>query len=218
MSVRIASRDFNFLSHNDTISSFSRIETKNSSQITVVSRDFNSFSLETIKVVSHDFDSSSLEKISRIKEAIKQKNSFKIRYRSFSSYRIFIERPAAQQNRSILTINISEINVNNFACLERKKDHETFILFLKEIDFFLERLRIELEIKFELTSHHSQIDLTNFKIIYRLNSRFSFSEKEIHLTLFHINRVLTLRISIIIEELNIYRESKNIDSVSLLFK
>jgi hypothetical protein len=232
MSVKIASRDFNFLFHNDTISSFSRIETKNPAQIKVASRDFDSFLntikvasrdfdsffLETIKVASHDFDSLAFEKISPIKKAIKQRNSSKIRYRSSSSYRIFIERRAARQNRSTLTMNISEINVNNFARLERKKDHETFILFLKEIDLFLERLRIELEIKFELTSYHSQTNLTNLKIIYRLDSRFSFSEKEIHLTLFHMNRALTLRTSVIIEELDVYRENKNVDLVSLLLR
>jgi hypothetical protein len=115
-------------------------------------------------------------------------------------------------------MNISEINVNNFTRLERKKDYETFTLFLKKIDFFLERLRIEFEIKFELTFHYSQTNLTNLKIIYRLDSRFNFSEKEIHLTLFYMNRVLTLRTLITIEELNVYCESKNVDSVSLLLR
>jgi hypothetical protein len=150
MSVKIASRDFNFLSHNDTISSFSRIKTKNPPQIKAASRDFDSF-LDTIKAAPHGFDSPAFGEISRIKEAIKQRNLSKIRYRSSSSYCTFIERRAARQNRSTLTMNISEINVNNFARLERKKNHETFILFLKAIDLFLERLKIELEIKLELT-------------------------------------------------------------------
>jgi hypothetical protein len=94
LSVKIASLDLNFLHYNDTIDSFSKIETK-ISQIKVTSSDFDSFSLEKInllkaietknsqiKIASRDFNSSSLEKIddvfdlseikeiSRVEEAI----------------------------------------------------------------------------------------------------------------------------------------------------
>ena len=187
------------------------------------------------KTTPRDSKTTSLENqdISRIEKAIEQGDSPKIRYRSPSSYRTSTQRHAAQQNRNPPVLDVCEIGALNFNYLGRKKSHEMFALSLKEIDHFLGLTQPEPKPEPKPESRlRQETDWAHSKPTYQPNPRSSPSEKKYHLALFRMNQALTqlcsvtepepqpltLQSSVTAEELNAYRERKNVDPAPLLPK
>jgi hypothetical protein len=93
---------------------------------------------------------------------------------------------------------------------------------MKEIDLFLEKfssISKSLEMKVLSNLVLNLVKTLSFSSVYQsLFSQTSLHDKEIHLTLFKMNKALILQIVVIREKLDAYRESKNVDSTSFFLK
>jgi hypothetical protein len=178
------------------------------------------------KIARRDFNFIEINEFSRIEETIQQEHSSsKIRYRSSSKLRTFTQRRAQQATRKINSnsqLNVCKIEVISFNRLTRKKNHDSFVLLMKEIDFFLEKfssISKSLEMKVSSNLVLSLVKTLSFSSIYQLLlSQANLHDKKIHLALFKMNKALTLQIVVTRKKLNAYRENKNVDSTSLFFK
>ena len=160
---------------------------------------------------------------SRIENAIQQGlPPPKIRYRSPSKLRTSTQRRAHQAARKTTPqMNVCEIGAISFNRLTRKKNHDSFALSMKEIDLFLGKTNPEpLVMKASPSSAPDLIEKAKkpSPAYQPLPSGASPHEKEIHLALFKMNKALTLATAVTREELDAYRESKNVDPAPLLPK
>jgi hypothetical protein len=176
----------------------------------IARRDFNlvhiflshSLSHLLFKIARRDFNLIEINESSRIEKTIQQEHSFsKIRYRSSSKLRTFTQRRAQQAARKInfnSQLNVCEIEVISFNRLTRKKNHDSFALLMKKIDLFLEKfssISKFLKMKVSFSSVFSLVKIFSFSSVYQsLSSQTSLHDKEIHLTLFKMNKTLILQI------------------------
>ena len=153
------------------------------------------------------------EDFSRVLQTIRKKHSFKIKYRSFSSLRIFVERRTSQVDRFSIQFDIVELRARYFDRVSRFKNFEMFNLILNEIDIFLNLIKScssqffvtisRLYQEEESFSSHVNIKINNYDRDHILVSRQM--KQELHLIV-----VITQK------ELELYRQSKNIDSITIL--
>ena len=160
---------------------------------------------------------------SRIEKTIQQGLTPKIRYRSPCSLRTSTQRRAEQKTRKnipSLQLNVCEIEAASFNRLSRKKNYDIFVLSMKEIDRFLGMEASPSPVpSLALNQSPSLVINSSPSPSYQpLSPQSSLSEKEIHLALFKMNKALTLHATVTQEELDEYRERKNVDPAPFLPK
>ena len=158
-----------------------------------------------------------------IEKTIQQGLTPKIRYRSPCSLRTSTQRRAEQKARKnipSLQLNVCEIEAASFNRLSRKKNQDIFVLSMKEIDRFLGMEASPSPVpSLALNQSPSLVINSSPSPSYQpLSPQSSLSEKEIYLALFKMNKALTLHATVTQEELDEYRERKNVDPAPFLPK
>ena len=185
----------------------SQIQTVQKKQFSSLSQ-LNQFSQcsSVLLVVEEDISS-------RIAQAIQKKYQSKIKYRNFSSCRISIKRLAHQVERSFIHLDVVELKARSFDHAARLKRFELFSLTLDQINAFLNCISFNC------------FSILHFFVDLHLNSEIRFShvsiklriyDRDQRLALYQMKKKLHLFTIIIAEELEAYRQSKNVDFVTLL--
>jgi len=90
------------------------------------------------------------EASSRILQAIWKRYFSKIKYRSSSFFRIFIERRVKQVERFSIQLNVVELRAREFDRIVRAKNVKIFSITLREIIFFLNLVEISSRFRLDL--------------------------------------------------------------------
>ena len=153
------------------------------------------------------------EDSNRVLQAIRKRHFSWIKYRSFSFLRIFVERRASQVDRSSIQFDIVELKTRCFDRVSRFKNSEIFSLILNEIDNFLNLIKSCFTQSFvaisklyqekECLSSHVNIKINSYDRDHFLISR-------------QMKQELYLIVVITQEKLELYRQSKNVDSITIL--
>ena len=99
------------------------------------------FDSNLISILLKSYSQVKQKDFSRVLQIIRKKHFFKIKYRSLSSLRIFVERRTSQVDRSFIQLDIVELRARCFDRVSRFKNSEMFNLILNEIDIFLNLIK-----------------------------------------------------------------------------
>ncbi len=146
---------------------------------------------------------------SRISQALRKGYSPKIKYRSPSSFRPSKERRARQAQNIPIHLDVCEVAAHTYDRLGRQKDAEIFSVTLQEID---RALGIHPP---EEIPHPAPMPSLKPPVI---SPTVSSQERDHRLALFKMEKEIHLANSITEEELELYRQRKNIDPATKLPK
>ncbi len=146
---------------------------------------------------------------SRISQALRKGYSPKIKYRSPSSFRPSKERQARQAQNIPIHLDVCEVAAHTYDRLGRQKDAEIFSVTLQEID---RALGIHPP---EEIPHPAPMPSLKPPVI---SPTVSSQERDHRLALFKMEKEIHLANSITEEELELYRQRKNIDPATKLPK
>ena len=104
---------------------------------------------------------------SRIFQAIRKKYFSKIKYRSSSFFRIFIERRVKQVERSSIQLNVVELKARGFNRVVRAKNVEIFNITLREINLFLNLVKISSRFELDLAQFLNSLNPLRLSLFYK---------------------------------------------------
>jgi len=150
---------------------------------------------------------------SRIARAIQKGYQPKIKYRNPSSRRTSTERPAHQAERPPIHLDVVELGARSFDRAARLKGSELFSLTLGQIDAFLGCVSSNCS-----SIPHPFADLRlNPEIRFpHVGTKLRTYDRDQRLALYQMKKELHLFTTTTAEELEAYRQSKNVDPATLL--
>jgi hypothetical protein len=161
--------------------------------------------------------SSSLEQEapSRILQAIQKGYPPKIKYRSPSSFRTSTERRAKQAERPPIQLNVVELGARGFDRAARAKDVEIFSITLREIDIFLNLAENLPRSGPDLAQIPGSLNPSKPSLSYG-DTKINTYDRDHRLALHQMEKELHLAASTTQEDLEHYRQSKNVDPATIL--
>ncbi len=104
----------------------------------------------------------------------------------------------------------------NFDYVARAKKIEIFNIILREINFFLNLVEFLFKFELNFAQISNLLNLSKFLLFYR-DTKINIYNRDYCLALYQMEKKLYLTIFTIQEDLKYYRQSKNIDSITILF-
>ncbi len=162
------------------------------------------------------------EASSRILQVIQKEYSSKIKCWNSFLFKTFVIFQANQFNRSSIQLDIVELRAWSFNHVAHVKDIEVFSVTLKKIDVFLNLKSISssnLDFDESKSRHttlivHSKNSSTLAQFLSR--SQDSMYDKNHRLNLHQMKKKFHLTAFMTQEDLKVYRQSKNVDSITIL--
>jgi len=152
---------------------------------------------------------------SRILEAIQKGYSPRVKYRSPSSFRTSTERRAKQVKRPPIQLNVVELGARGFDRATRAKDVEMFSITLREIDLFLNLAESSPRSGPDLTQIPSSLNPQKPSLSFG-DTKINTYDRDYRLALHQMEKELHLATSTTQEDLEHYRQSKNVDPATIL--
>jgi len=162
------------------------------------------------------------EAFSCILQVIQKEYSLRIKCQNSFFFRTFVIFQADQFNRSFIQLDIVKLKAKSFDYAAHVKDIEVFSIILKKIDVFLNLKSIS---SFNLDSDESKsrhmtltVHLKNSSTLAQFSSRSqdSMYDKNYRLNLHQMKKKFHLTVFTTQENLEVYRQSKNVDSITIL--
>ena len=172
------------------------------------------FDLDLIQILLKSYSQVKQEDSSRVFQTIRKKYFSKIKYRSPSSLRIFVERRASQVDRSSIQLDIIELRARCFDRVSCFKNSEMFNLILNEIDIFLNFIKL---CSSQFSIAISKLYQEEKSLSSHVNIKINSYDRNHILVSRQMKQELYLIVVITQEEFELYRQSKKIDSITILF-
>ncbi len=162
------------------------------------------------------------EASSRILQVIQKEYSSKIKCQNSFFFKIFVIFQANQFDQSFIQLDIVELRVRSFDHAAHVKDIEVFSIILKKIDVFLnlESISFSSLDSDESKSRHATLIVcsknSSTLAQFSSHSQDSMYDKNHHLNLYQMKKKFHLTAFTTQEDLEVYWQSKNVDSVTIL--
>jgi len=131
-------------------------------------------------------------------------------------FRIFIERYAKQVEQFFIQFNVVELRARKFDRVACAKNIEIFSIILQKIDIFLNLVENLSRSKLDFAQISDLLNFSKLLLFYR-NIKINTYNRDYRLVFYQIKKKLYLTVFTTQEDLEYYQQSKNINSITILF-